>query len=58
MRIEVKVNRPGKASYYPVHKMVKHGDLWTAHYTTVKCGCHVSRKIVIDGVNAELEVGK
>ena len=59
MKIEVKIEqRTGGIKHYPVHKLVKHGEIWTAHYTTVKAGFHVSRKINIDNVIAELEVEK
>ena len=59
MKIELKVHHPsGDVKRYPVHKLVRHGDLYTAHYTTIKAGFRISRKIVIDNVVAELEIEK
>ena len=59
MKIEVIIRHmSGDVKKYLVHKLVRHGDIWTAHYTTVKSGRHVSRKINIDGAVATLEVIK
>jgi len=59
MKIEVVIHHPSReVKRYLVHKLVKHGDLYTAHYSTVKAGFHVPRKAVIDNVTASLEVTK
>ena len=57
MKIEVIVHHISvKDKRYPVHKIVRHGEIYTAHYTTIKDGRHVSRKIDIDNVIAELSI--
>ena len=59
MKIEVIIRHIfGDTKRHLVHKLVKHGDLYTAHYSTVKAGFHVPRKAVIDNVTASIEVTK
>lgn len=59
MKIEVKLHHPsGDVKKYLVHKLVRNGEVYTAHYVTIKNGFHESRKINIDNVVAELEVEK
>lgn len=56
MKIEVEIeHRSGDVCRYPVFKLVKHEDGWTAHYTIVKNGRHESRKTTV-GNNAALIV--
>ena len=56
MKIEVEIEHPsGDVCRYPVHKLVKHPDGWTAHYTVVKAGRHEGRKATV-GNNAALIV--
>lgn len=57
MKIEVKLHHPsGDVKNYPVHKLVRNNDGWTASYTTVKAGRHESRKVKLEDIKAELEV--
>lgn len=59
MKIEVIIHHiSGEVKRYLCHKIVKHGEVYTAHYTTVKAGFHVCKKAAIDHVNAEIEVIK
>lgn len=56
MKIEVEIeHRSGDVCRYPVFKLVKHEDGWTAHYTIVKNGRHEGRKATV-GNNAALIV--
>lgn len=57
MKIELKLHHPsGDIGTYPVHKLVRNNDGWTASYTTVKAGRHEGRKVKIEEGKAELEV--
>ena len=57
MKIEVKIHHPsGDVGSYPVHKLVRNDDGWTASYVTVKAGRHEGRKVKIEEGKAELEV--
>lgn len=57
MKIEVLVHHvSGDVKSYLVHKLVRHGNLYTAHYSTVKAGFRVCRKVIIDNVTAELKI--
>ena len=59
MKIEIIIHHiSGETKRYPVHKLVRHGEIYTAHYTTVQAGFHVTKKVDIDNVNAEIEVKK
>lgn len=59
MKIEVIIHHiSGEVKRYLCHKIVKHGEVYTAHYTTVKAGCHICKKVDVDNVNAEIEVVK
>lgn len=56
MKLEVKIHHPsGDVKNYPVHKLVRNNDGWTAHYTIVKNGRHEGRKATV-GNNAALIV--
>ena len=56
MKIEVEIkHQSGDVCRYPVHKLVRHDDGWTAHYTIVKAGRHEGKKAVV-GNNAALIV--
>ncbi len=57
MKLEIIIHHPtGKSTRHLVHKLVRHGELYTAHYSTVKAGFRVPRKAVIDNVTASIEV--
>ena len=59
MKIEVIIHKDnGEIRRYPVHKLVRNNDGWTASYTTVKNGRHEGRKVKIEEGKAELEVEK
>ena len=59
MKIEVIIRHiSGDVKRHLVHKLVKHGDLYTANYSTVKAGFRVPRKVTIDNVTASIEVTK
>ena len=57
MKIEVEIcHRSGAVCRYPVHKLVRGNDGWTAHYTVVKKGHHEGRKAMIQIGEAALIV--
>ena len=59
MKLEIIIHHPtGKSTRHLVHKLVRHGELYTAHYHTVKSGFRVAKKVLIDNVTATLEIIK
>ena len=57
MKIKVKIHhQSGDIGTYPVHKLVRNNDGWTASYTTVKNGRHEGRKVKLEDGKTELEV--
>lgn len=59
MKLEIIIHHPtGKSTRHLVHKLVLHGELYTAHYHTVKSGLRVAQKAPIDNVTATLEITK
>ena len=56
MKIEVEIEHPsGDVCRYPVYKLIRNNDGWTAHYTVVKAGRQEGRKATV-GNNAALIV--
>lgn len=59
MKLEIIIHHPtGKTTRHLVHKLVRHGEVYTAHYHTVKSGLRVAKKVLIDNENAKIEVTK
>lgn len=57
MKIEIIIHHPsGETKRYLVHKLILHGETYTAHYHTVKSGLRVGKKIPVDNVAATLEI--
>ena len=57
MKIEVEIcHRSWDVMRYPVYKLVKGNDGWTAHYTIVKAGRHEGRKVRVEICKAALIV--
>lgn len=57
MKIEVEItHRSGDVCRYPVNKLVRGNDGWTAHYTVVKNGRHEGRKTLVEIGKAALIV--
>ena len=57
MKIEIIIHKDnGEIRRYPVHKMVRHNNGWTATYTIIQNGRHVSREAMIDDEKAKIEI--
>lgn len=57
MKLEVIIHHPsGKNTRHLVHKLVRHEDVYTAYYHTVKSGFRVGKKANIDNTTATLVI--
>ena len=57
MKIEVIIKKPsGKEKRYLVHKLVFDGEKYTAKYTTIRDGFHISQEVQIDNVTAKIAI--
>ena len=56
MKLEVEITgKDGKVRNHPVHRLDRQEKNWSARYTTIRNGQHVTRKVMI-GDNVKLIV--